>query len=161
MLTSERRQERFDHKGKFVVVVGPGPTATRRVAQHLEMFLFERKANAYYLEIGNLFGDLQEEARREPVSYEGHIRQLGEMARLMTDAGLIFVTTLVDAEDADLEALRILNEPNDLFVVNVGEKQLDRFPVAMSIPADEILPTSIARVVRELTKRDIVPEYYI
>lgn len=161
LLTAERRQARFNHQGKFVVVVGPDATATRRVAQHLEMFLFEKKANAYYLEIGNLFGDLREEARREPVSYEGHIRQLGEMARLMTDAGLLFVTTLVDAEDADLEQLRTLNEPNGLFVVNVGERQLDRFPVAMSIPADEILPLSIAKVVRELTKREIVPEYYI
>ena len=160
-LTAEHRQARFSHKGKFVVVVGTNVASTREVAKTLEKYLFHKQCNAYYLEIGNLFEELGKDSRREPVSYEEHIRQLGETARLMTDAGLIFVTTLAEADDADLEELRVLNEPNELFVVNVGERRVEQFPVAVDIEADGNLIGAIDRIMRELNARDILLDYSI
>lgn len=92
---------------------------------------------------------------------EERVRRAGEMARIMTDAGLIFITTIDNADDYDLEALKMLNEPNEIMVINVGINELMRYKVDMEIKANEDTALAVQKVVELLRTKEIILEYYL
>lgn len=155
------RAAQFGHYGKFIVFTGPAGIDRREIAKHVERALFKRGCRTYYLSIARLFSDLEEDGHAPTVSREEHIRQLGELARLMTDSAMLFITTLADADDFELELLKKLNSPKDIFVVNVGEKLLDRFPVDVSLPAAPDLAESVKEITQVLTLKNVLIEYLI
>jgi bifunctional enzyme CysN/CysC len=149
------------HDGKLIVFVGAQGDTAQKLAQELELELFRTKRQTYYLAIENVFDDLGSGGNVEVLSREGHVQQLGELARLMTDSGLLFITTLADADDYDLEVLRTLNEPNELFVVSVGENLLDSFPADVNVPEAVELNTGVRTVMDELGSREVLIDYVI
>lgn len=161
LVTPVEREARFHHKGKFIVVTGlPGQTQ-HEIAKALERQLFQQECNACYLGIGNLFGDLDAEERLRPVSHDEHVQQLGELARIMTDAGLLFITTLTGVDDYDLETLKLLNKPNELFVANVGENVFSQFSVDVALPQGVAIQTAVDTVIRELNTQEVLLDYTI
>ncbi|NJL08298.1 MAG: DUF393 domain-containing protein, partial [Methylacidiphilales bacterium] len=90
--------------------------------------LFAGGAHTYYFGVGNMFEDLDTTVQARSLDRDAHIQRLGEMARVMTDAGLIFITTLTDVDDYDLQLLKEINAPNELLVVHVGENIYNQFP---------------------------------
>ncbi len=155
------RAVRNGHDGKFIVFVGAHGTIAQELAQGLELELFRTSRQTYYLAIENVFDDLGPGGHAEVLSRESHIQQLGELARLMTDSGLLFITTLADADDNDLDRLRILNEPNDLFVVSVGENLLDSFPADVAVSESVVLGDGVQTVIGELGSREVLIDYVI
>ena len=94
-------------------------------------------------------------------STEERIRRLGELARIVTDAGLVFITALEGVDKYDLEKLKLLNEPNELFVVCVGEAALGDFPPQVSLGANPNVGDAIERIVGALNASGVLPEYQI
>jgi bifunctional enzyme CysN/CysC len=92
---------------------------------------------------------------------EERIRRLGELARIMTDAGLVFITTIDDADDYDLEILKLLNEPNEIVVINVGANNLSRYPVDLEIKTTVELAHAVDNVVELLKTKEVFLEYYL
>jgi bifunctional enzyme CysN/CysC len=161
LVSSLDRETRFHHRGKFVVVTGLPGHGQHEIAKALERELFARKCNTSYLGIGNLFDDLDAEERLRPVSHDEHVQQLGELARIMTDAGLLFITTLTGVDDYDLDALKVLNEPNELFVVNVGENVFSQFPVGVQLPRGVAVGQAVETIIRELNTQEVLLDYVI
>ena len=115
---SDERAEKLQHRPKFIVLVGAANTGKRKIADELERRLFDVGCQAYYIGISNMVRGLGQDTAS--ASQEDNIRRLGELARIMTDAGMIFITTVSDVEDHDIEKLKLLNEPSEILVVSVG-----------------------------------------
>lgn len=46
------------------------------------------------------------------------------MAHVLTDSGLILITSISDADDAELKLLKSLNHPNKTLIVGVGDEEI-------------------------------------
>jgi bifunctional enzyme CysN/CysC len=89
------------------------------------------------------------------------LRRIGELARILTDAGLIFITTIDDADDYDIETLKLLNEPNDILVVNMGENGFSRYQPDLQVPTFVSISDAVNQVADLLKSREIIVDYQI
>ena len=89
--------------------------------------------------------------------------QLGELAHLMTDAGLILITSITDIDQYELDMLKKLNNPNRTLVVCVGED--NRFApesIDLSLVENEESEAAVKKIVDLLVKSVVLdPEYEI
>ncbi|HNX52960.1 MAG TPA: sulfate adenylyltransferase subunit CysN, partial [Pontiellaceae bacterium] len=118
LVSPEARIGRNQHRGKTVLFVGPASGGKQDLARRLELKLFDKGLQAYYLGVPSLLEGLDADIGQNFRDRDEHIRRIGELARIMTDAGLIFISSLERADEYDLQRLKILNSPNELFVVS-------------------------------------------
>ena len=156
-----RRAAQYRHGGKFIVFVGEEGTAARELARQLELRLHEDGLHTYYLALENVLEELSERSSRRVMEREEQLQRLGELARMMTDAGLLFITTLPEADEHDLEKLRLLNVPYELFVVTVGEVPLEHFPAQVRLAGSVEIGPGVEKVVGMLGVHGIVLDYQI
>ncbi|OVE81833.1 adenylyl-sulfate kinase [bacterium M21] len=161
LVSDTDRQLRYNHTGKLVIFTGQSGKHTREFAKALERQLFQKRCNTYYLGIGNVFDDLKQEHKLRTVTTDEHLQQVGELSRIMTDAGLLLITTLVDVDDFDLERLKRLNEPHDFFVVNVGENTFNQYPVDLNLAEETDLTEAVNQVIQELNAQSVLLDYCI
>jgi bifunctional enzyme CysN/CysC len=107
------RAARYGHAGEAIVFVSRSGAAAHDLAAGLERLLFARGLHSFYLGTTDLGDDKDVLAREE------HLGRLGEVAWAMTDAGIIFVASLGDADRFDLERLRRLAVPHQVCVVDM------------------------------------------
>ncbi len=129
------RAARAGHHGKLIVFTGAPNVGKHALAEALERDLFDHRCNSYYLGIGNLFEGPDVVGHARSLRRDEQIQNLGQLARVATEAGILLVATLTDVDDYDLEKLQRLDQPNQLFVVNLGESLFTRFPVDVQLPA--------------------------
>ena len=89
------------------------------------------------------------------------LRRIGELARIITDAGLIFITTIDDADDYDIETLKQLNEPSEILVINLGENSFSRYHPDLLIPSGGTVAEAVKKVADLLKTKEIIIEYQI
>jgi len=160
LITASARAARFGHFGKFIVFTGQPGSGRTALAKQVEKELFRRGCLTYYLGIGDLLDRLGEGFSGVP-DRDAHLRRLGELARILTGAGILFITTLTDVDDFDLEILRKINEPNELFVVNLGENIFSRFPPDLTLPPKPDLKKAVRKITKALESRNVLIEYQI
>ncbi len=86
---------------------------------------------------------------------------MGELARILTDSGQIFITAVSDIDDYDLEILKLLNSPNEILVVNVGPVNFTSFKVDLAVAEDAEAATTVKRIYDLLRRETIIPDYSI
>ncbi len=155
------RAANYLHTGKFVVLVGNAGDTAAALAKKLELQLFLSRIHTYFLSLSNVFSALDGEADPGEIGREEQLLRLGELARLMTDAGLIFITALVDADQYDLEKLKLLNQPNELFVVTLGLEDREDLPAHVRLPAAPNLADAVRLITNGLNAKGVLPEYQI
>ncbi|PCI26313.1 MAG: adenylyl-sulfate kinase [SAR324 cluster bacterium] len=161
LVTANDRGIRFQHQSKFILITGEHGVNKREIAKNLEKQLFNKNYNAYYLSLSNLNLGLDRSIPRHVVEERAEqIRKVGELARIMTDAGQIFITTLAEADDYDLERLKLLNEPHEILVVNVGENRFSKYPVDLCLGLEESPEQAFEKIIDLLNSHSIL-EYYI
>jgi bifunctional enzyme CysN/CysC len=92
--------------------------------------------------------------------YEGrdeHIRQIGELARIFTDSGQIFITSIFNLDDFEAEKLKLLNQPSDILIINVDESSFNSFKPDASISSEG----AVNSVCDLLKRQDIILDYYL
>lgn len=151
-ISAKERASYYRHKSKFVVFTGEPVEYKKELAYELEKQLFYKNYKAYYLGLGNISGDLEDDEQ---------IRRLGELARIMTDSGQIFITTLPAVDDYDLEKLTLLNQPNDLIVVNVGYNNFTEYKVNLDLGDNRDIIGGIDRIIGLLKDEEIIPDFSI
>ena len=154
------RAGRYGHRSKFVLVIGASEAANKAVAQALEKQLFEQSCVAYYLGIANIDRGLDSDVLDEFDERDERVRRLGEVARILTDSGQIFITTITDADVHDVERLKALNAPNEILVITVGAADQD-VRAHVRIPDGEELSSAIERVCAYLREQEIITDYCI
>lgn len=160
-ITAEARAGRFGHRSKFVVITGASEEANKAVAQALEKRLFVQSYLAYYLGMANLERGLDSDVLDPFDRREERVRRLGELARILTDSGQIFITTIADIDAYDVERLAALNAPNEVLVVVVGSAEYEGVRARVQVPEGELLSTSVERVCAYMKAQEIIPDYSI
>lgn len=161
LISSAGRKEAYGHKSKFIIITS-GSEGDEKLIQdigkELESKLFEMKYKAYYLGVSSLLHGLASDAVSDYEGRDEHIRQIGELARIFTDSGQIFVTSIFNLDDYEAEKLKLLNQPNDILTVNVGESPFNSFQPDANINADG----AAEEVCNLLRQQDIILlDYYL
>lgn len=102
-------EARADLKGQFPLVVwltGLSGAGKSTIANLAEKRLFELGYHTYLLEGDNLRYGLNRDLAFSPEDRRENIRRAGEVARLMTDAGLIVIAAFISPFLADRAAIR-------------------------------------------------------
>ncbi len=161
LVQSEARAVANRHRSKFIIFTGAVGTGKRAVAKALEERLFASRLNAYYLGVANIDRGLDADLASYVDNGGERLRRIGELARILTDAGLIFITTIDDADDFDLETLKQLNEPNDILVINMGENNFSRYHPDFHLPVGGEVADAVKQVTEVLKTKEIIIEYEI
>ena len=93
--------------------------------------------------------------------FRSRIRRLGELARIITDSGQIFITTIDEVDDYDIEKLKLLNEPNEILVINIGDSNLNNFPANLFLEANVKIEKAVEKIFQLLKEKEIILEYYL
>lgn len=142
----EQRTKALEQKATFVFITGVPDTGKIALARELEKRLIGLGYVAYYLGISNLISGLNSDMVDSAYQDKSeHLRRLGELAHIITDAGLIFIATASDADEFDINRIRKLTAPAATLIVSVAE-----------LPGADIvinLPYSLEKVVEGIIKR--------
>jgi len=161
-ITPSLRAQKYQHKSAFIVLAGKIDTGKQRIAKALEEALFNLEKNVYFLGISNRLVLSQDSKDKTLGKYDALV-QLGELAHLMTDAGLILITSITDIDQYELAMLKKLNSPNRTLVISVGED--DRFSadsVDLALVENEESAVAVKKIVDLLVKAVVLdPEYEI
>lgn len=158
LITPQTRAARFHHRGKFVLITGEKESGKHELAKQLEYSLFSMNLNAYYLGLNTFMKGLDLDLEKAAWNRDEHIRRLGELARIMTDAGLIFISAIDDLDRYDIEKLKQLNSPNELLVINIG---LTDYEAGLNLLENYDIKTAVDEIKKTLNRENIIPEYCI
>jgi bifunctional enzyme CysN/CysC len=147
---SEReRAARYGHAGKAIVFVAESGEAAHAVAARVERSVFARGLQSYCLGTADLGDD------KDVLQREAELGRIGEIAWAMTDAGIILVASLGDVDRFDLDRLRRLAVPHEVFVVGMdagGELGAD-----LDLPPDLPVDEAAEEALRALTAAGVLP----
>jgi len=107
------RAARYGHPGKAIVFVAQSGEDAHAVAERVERSVFARGVHSYCLSAADLGDD------KDILGREAHLARVGEIAWAMTDAGIVLVVSLGDVDRFDLDRLRRLAVPHDVYVVGL------------------------------------------
>lgn len=160
-IAASERAAAYGHGAKFVVFTSARPEPGERFARALERALFARQYKAYYLGVENMARGLDADLRANGDYRDDPIRRLGELARILTDSGQIFITSIADVDDYDLRTLELLNQPNEIITVHIGENHFDRFQPHLEFGADMDPAAGVEAVCHLLRKKHVILDYQI
>jgi bifunctional enzyme CysN/CysC len=155
------RMATYGHKSKFVVLIGADAAATETLAAVLEQSLLLARFKAYYLRPSNVLRGLDSDITFQSEMRDEHIRRLGELARILTDSGQIFITSLKGVDEYDLRTLEVLNSPNEILIVRVGEAVDSAIKAHLVLPAGVDPGVGIESVRKLLREKKVIIEYQI
>lgn len=160
-ITPHDRSRRYGHAAKFIVFTGENHGGVAAYAKDLESRLFTDQYHAYYLGLNNMLSGLGSETREKSLHTVDSVKTLGELARIVTDSGQIFITALTGIDDYDLEILKMLNTPAEILVICIGANVFSRFPVDLVLSADASMNDAMAEIYGLLRDKEVIVEYYI
>jgi len=162
-ITPQLRAQKYEHKSAFIVIAGKIDTGKQRIAKALEEALFNLGKNVYFLGISNRLVLAAQDSKDKTLGKYEALVQLGELAHLMTDAGLILITSVTDIDQFELDLLKKLNSPNRTLIVSVGED--NRFvseSIDLALIENEESEAAVKKIVELLIKAVVLdPEYEI
>ncbi len=161
-ITPEDRAQKYQHKSALIIIAGQADTGKQRIAKALEEQLFKDGKFVYFLGISNQLALRENSSNDRTLNRLSHIQELGEMAHVLTDSGLILITSISNADNAEIKMLKSLNLPNRTLVINVGEEQLAAEQADLDLPANLETEEAVAKILDLLVKAVVLdPEYNI
>ena len=158
-IAPELRTSRYNQRATLVLITGPAGVGKARLAKALEERLFSRGKAVYYLGLSNALGG--EAGLNDSTERDEFLRRIGEVAHLMTDAGLILIAAVSDLDDEELKIIRTLNSPGRLLVINVGESRFARTEPDMELSSALEVEAGLSALEQLLQSRNFLPEYYL
>jgi len=162
-VTVEDRAQQYGHRAAVVLITGGRHTGKSFLARKLEGRLVADGRHAYLLDGENLRrgldADLSEEERGQTTEMA---RRYGEVARLLTDTGLIVVSTTNPfglAYREASQAIRTLVHPAPVIAVHMSKSEDEPPPntdVVLVGPTD--FDAATARILDELKRRGVLAQ---
>jgi len=156
-ITPEKRSIQYEHKSVLVVIAGDQNTGKINIAKALEETLFKMGKFTYFLGISNELLSTGGGSNDKVLEKMHHLQHLGEMSHILTDAGLILITSVSNVDQYELDMLKTLNRPNQTVIVNVGENTFSQDYVDLMLQANEN-PQSAAQKISDLLTQIILPD---
>jgi bifunctional enzyme CysN/CysC len=119
-ITHEARAHRNGHLGRVVWLTGLSGAGKSSIANELERELFRLGLQAYVLDGDKVRHGLCSDLGFSPKDRRENIRRIGEMAKIMADAGFICITAFISPYLEDREAVRKRMEPGQFVEVYVN-----------------------------------------
>jgi bifunctional enzyme CysN/CysC len=160
-ISTGERSAAYGHGAKFVVFTSADASVGEAFARALERTLFALKFKAYYLGMENVNRGLDADLRPDGDLRDTPIRRLGELARILTDSGQIFITSVSDVDDYDLKTLELLNSPHEILTINIGENRFSEFSPSLYLDAAADVAQGVGRVCDLLRQKHVILEYQI
>jgi adenylylsulfate kinase len=111
VITYEDRITRNGHKGAILWFTGLSGSGKSTLSKLVEKELFLRRCHAYRLDGDNVRHGLNADLGFSPADREENIRRIGEVAKLMMDAGAVCLTAFISPYRADRQRAREIVPP--------------------------------------------------
>lgn len=118
-ITKIQRQERNGHKGAVIWFTGLSGSGKSTISVALEKALFEKGIRAYRLDGDNIRHGLNRNLGFSAEDRTENIRRIGEVSKLMLDAGLFTLTAFISPYKEDRDQVRELVESDEFIEVYV------------------------------------------
>ncbi len=105
-VATEQRARRNGHRGSVIWLTGLSGAGKSTIATELERELFNMGKQAYVLDGDNVRHGLCSDLTFAPQDRKENIRRVGEVAKLLVDAGLICITAFISPYQSDRELVR-------------------------------------------------------
>jgi bifunctional enzyme CysN/CysC len=119
-VTAAQRAARFGHVGRIVWLTGLSGSGKSSIATELERELFNAGKLAYVLDGDNIRHGLNRDLGFSPEDRKENIRRIGEVAKLLADAGIICITSFISPYRSDRDMVRQIAEPGQFVEVYVN-----------------------------------------
>jgi len=161
-ITPQNRALKYQHKSALVVLAGQMDVGKQRIAKALEEQLFNRGQNVYFLGLSNQVVQDSVGSNDKVLNKVDYIQQLGELSHILTDAGLILITSITDVDDYELKILKSLTHPSQTLVVEIGQSGLNTAQVDLCLDVGVEPAAAVEDIQRHLNKAiGLDPEYAI
>ena len=160
-IPTRERAESYGHGAKFVVFTGTDAVADETIARALERKLFEQGFKSYFLGMDNVTHGLDADLGEPGDPHDTPVRRMGELARIFTDSGLIFITSLTGLDDHDLAILKRLSSPNDIVTIRVGESPFIQAEPSLALPVKMDVTAAVEAVCNLLKQQRVTLDYQI
>lgn len=107
-VTREERSEMKGHKPALLWFTGLSGSGKSTIAGALETALAERNAHTYLLDGDNVRFGLCKDLGFSDQDRQENIRRIGEVAKLMVDAGLLVLTAFISPHETEREGVKTL-----------------------------------------------------
>lgn len=119
-VANEQRTHRNGHLGRVVWLTGLSGAGKSTVATELERELFSLGMQAYVLDGDKVRHGLCSDLGFSPEDRRENIRRIGEMAKIMADAGFICITAFISPYRTDRDAVRSRMHPGQFVEIYVN-----------------------------------------
>jgi bifunctional enzyme CysN/CysC len=160
-IARDERVAAYGHGAIFVVFTSDDSARGETYARALERALFARNFKAYYLGMENVARGLDADLADRNDLRDDPIRRLGELARILTDSGQIFIASLAGVDGHDLRTLEQLNRPHEIVVVHTGRASIEPYTPNLTLDAATPLPDAIGAVCDLLQRHNVILDYQI
>ena len=118
-VTKDNRQEAKGHKSAILWFTGLSGSGKSTISVALETALHKKGIHTYRLDGDNVRHGLNKNLGFSPDDRTENIRRIGEVSKLMIDAGLFTLTAFISPYKEDRDQVRDLVEPNEFIEVYV------------------------------------------
>ncbi len=118
-ISKAERARALGQKPCVVWLTGLSAAGKSSIAGGLQSTLFDRGLHCYLLDGDSVRTGLSRDLGYSDADRQEHIRRVGELARLLVDAGLIVLVALISPFRAERRAARALFEPDEFIEVFV------------------------------------------
>ena len=111
---TKSERAKINHQRPFVIwFTGLSGSGKSTLAGQLETYLFEHGHRCYLLDGDNVRHGLNRDLGFDAAARVENIRRIGEVAKLMLDAGLIVITAFISPFRADRDMVRAMLAPGE------------------------------------------------
>ena len=116
-VTKEDRQRQNDHKSAVIWFTGLSGSGKSTISVALEKALFEEGKHSYRLDGDNVRHGLNKNLGFSPEDRKENIRRIGEVSKLLVDAGTIAITAFISPYREDRDEVREILEDREFIEV--------------------------------------------
>ncbi|EZX16568.1 adenylyl-sulfate kinase [Mammaliicoccus sciuri] len=116
-VTKAQRQERNGHKSVVIWFTGLSGSGKSTISVALEKALFEQNITSYRLDGDNIRHGLNQNLGFSPEDRKENIRRIGEVGKLMVDAGVVTMTAFISPYEEDRNTVREILEDGEFIEV--------------------------------------------
>ncbi len=163
-ITQAERLKTYKHKSKFIVLTFIDDGLQEKInetAKSLEKYLFKNNSIVYYLGINSIMHGIGSDIDFSYKERLDYITRIGELAHILTDSGQIFITTIQNLDDYEIQKLKLLNKPNEILVINICKSEIINSNADININDESTVENIVEQIYNNLKQREIVIEYYI
>ncbi|MGC9363881.1 MAG: adenylyl-sulfate kinase [Fidelibacterota bacterium] len=118
-ITKLDREERNGHRGVVIWMTGLSGSGKSTIATELQKNLFDRGCQVCILDGDNIRHGLNSDLGFSPADREENIRRIGEVAKILAEAGMIAITAFISPYRSDRDRNRALLKQGEFIEIFV------------------------------------------